>query len=94
MFYLSVWASVIFVAATCWGGGIGSGGANKLNKFVRKASSMVGIELESLEVVTEMRMTGKLKAIMESPAHLLYAELQKLKSMFSNRLLQPWASKR
>ena len=34
MCYQSVVASAIFFAAVCWGGGIGSGGASKLNKLV------------------------------------------------------------
>uniref|UniRef100_A0A3Q3W0T8 DM2 domain-containing protein n=1 Tax=Mola mola TaxID=94237 RepID=A0A3Q3W0T8_MOLML len=47
MLYHSVVASVIFFAAVCWGGGIGSSGVNKLNKLVKKASSVVGMELDS-----------------------------------------------
>ena len=39
MFCQSMVASVIFFAAVCWGGGIGIGGAIKLNKLLRKASS-------------------------------------------------------
>ena len=42
------------------GGGIGSGGAIKLNKLVRKASSVVGMKPDSVEAVTERRMSGKL----------------------------------
>ena len=44
MFYQSVVAGVIFSAAVCWGSGIGSGGAIRLNKLVRIASSVVGIK--------------------------------------------------
>ena len=75
MFYHSVVASVIFFVAACWGGGIGSGGANKLNKLVSKGSSMVGMKLDSVEVVTERRTRGKLKAIMDNPSHPIYAAL-------------------
>ena len=60
MFY-SVVDSVIFFAAACWGGGIRSDGANKLNKLVRKARSMAGMELDSVEVVTERRMINTKK---------------------------------
>ena len=38
LFYHSVVASVVFFVAACWGGGIGNGGVNKRNKFVRKAN--------------------------------------------------------
>ena len=65
MFYQCVVASVIFSAAVCWGGGIRSSGVIKLNKLVRQASSMVGMKLDSVEMVTEKRMRGKLQAIME-----------------------------
>ncbi|XP_053508024.1 uncharacterized protein LOC128624412 [Ictalurus furcatus] len=51
MFYQSVVASVIFFAGVCWGGGIGTCGANKLGKLVKKASSVVGMELDGVEVV-------------------------------------------
>ena len=49
MVYQSVVASVTFFAAVCWGGGIRSCGENKLNKLVRKASSVVGMEVDSVE---------------------------------------------
>ncbi|KAK0149865.1 hypothetical protein N1851_009389 [Merluccius polli] len=73
----------------CWGGGIGSGGASKLNKLVRKASPVVGMKLDCVEAVTERRMRGKLQAIMDNPSHPLYAELRQLRSTFSHRLTQP-----
>ncbi|XP_051257592.1 uncharacterized protein LOC127364239 [Dicentrarchus labrax] len=94
MFYQSVVASVLFFAVVCWGGGICTGCANKLSKLVRKASSVVGMELDSVEAVTEKRMRGKLKAIMDNPSHPLYTELRQLRSTFSYRLTQPRASKR
>ncbi|KAK0134692.1 putative RNA-directed DNA polymerase from transposon BS [Merluccius polli] len=93
MFYQSVVASATFFAIVCWGGGIGSGGASKLNKLVRKASSVVGMKLDCVEAVTERRMKGKLQAIMDNPSHPLYAELRQLRSTFSHRLTQPRASK-
>ena len=67
MFYHSVVTSIIFFAAVCWGGGIRSNGANKLNKLVRKASSVVGMKLDSVEVVTEWRIKRKLKVVMNNP---------------------------
>ena len=58
-------ASVIFFGVACW-----AGGTNKLNKLERKASSVVGMELDCVEAVTEKRMRGKLKAIMDNPSLL------------------------
>ena len=65
----------------------------KLNNFVRKASSMVGMELNSVKVVIERMNRGKLKAIMHNLSHPLYTELRKLRSTCSHRLIQPRASK-
>ena len=65
----------------------------KRKKLVKKASSVEGMELDCVEVVTERRMRGKLKAIMDNPSHPLYAELRKLKSTFSHSIIQLRASK-
>ena len=56
MFNQSVVASTQFFAVVCWGGSIQAGETNKLNKLVRMASSVLGLELDSLEAVAEMRM--------------------------------------
>ena len=61
----------------------------KLNKLVRKASSVVGVELVRLEVVAERGMRRKLAAILENPSHPLYDELVKMRSTFSHRLIPP-----
>ena len=65
MFYHSAVASVLVFAAECRGVGIGSGGTNKQKKFIGNVSSVVRMLLDSVEAVTERRMTGKLKAIMD-----------------------------
>lgn len=49
MFYQSVVASALFFATTCWGDGIKAWGADKLNKLVKKSSSVVGHKLDNLE---------------------------------------------
>lgn len=56
IFYQSVVASALFFTVVCWGGGIMAGETNRLNKLVRKASSVVGLKLDSLEAVVEKRM--------------------------------------
>ena len=88
-FYQSVVASVLFYAVACWGGYINSRDTNKLNKLVRKASSVVGVELVRLEVVAERGMRRKLAAILVNPSHPLYEELAKMRSTFSHRLIPP-----
>lgn len=75
---MSLWMHIFF-AIRCWGDGIGSCDVNKLNKLVRKGSSVMGMELDSVETVTDKMMTGQLKTIMGSPSHPLYAKLKLLR---------------
>ncbi|TWW73670.1 hypothetical protein D4764_15G0010660 [Takifugu flavidus] len=93
MFYQSVLASTIFFAAVCWGAGIKAKDANRLNKLIKKAGSVVGCRLDNLDEVVRDRMVLKLRTIMDSPSHPLHNTVDKLRSSFSNRLLQPRCSK-
>ncbi|TWW61360.1 hypothetical protein D4764_04G0000060 [Takifugu flavidus] len=93
MFYQSVMASTIFFAAVCWGAGIKAKDANRLNKLIKKAGSVVGCRLDDLDEVVRDRMVLKLRTIMDSPSHPLHNTVDKLRSSFSNRLLQPHCSK-
>jgi len=38
-------ASVIFYAVVCWGSRVKAADANRLNKLIRKAGSVLGVEL-------------------------------------------------
>ena len=93
MFYQSVVASTIFFAVVSWGAGIKAKDANKLKKLIKKAESVVGSKLVTLEEVVEDRMLAKLLAIMDHPSHPLHKTLDKLRSSFSHRLIQPRCSK-
>ncbi|TWW67116.1 hypothetical protein D4764_02G0001570 [Takifugu flavidus] len=93
MFYQSVMASTIFFAAVCWGAGIKAKDANRLNKLIKKAGSVVGCRLDNLDEVVRDRMVLKLRTIMDNPSHPLHNTVDKLRSSFSNRLLQPRCSK-
>ena len=63
------------------------GESSRLNKLVRKASSVVGLELDSLEVVVERRMRDKFKSILGNPSHPLHAELWQMGSPFHHRFI-------
>jgi len=63
MFYHSVVASVIFYAVVCWGSRVKVADANRLNKLIRKAGSVLGVALESLVEVSERRVLSKLLSI-------------------------------
>lgn len=93
MFYQSVVASTILFAVVSWGAGIKAKDANKLRKLIRKAESVVGSKLVTLEEVVEDRILAKLLAIMDHPSHPLHKTLDKLRSSFSHRLIQPRCSK-
>ncbi|XP_036422632.1 uncharacterized protein LOC118805727 [Colossoma macropomum] len=87
-FYQSVTASALFYAVVCWGSSINKSALNKRNKLIRKAGSVVGVKLDSLEVVAEQRMLNKLLAILDNTSHPLHATLDKQRSTFRGRLLQ------
>ncbi len=88
IFYQSVVASALFFAVVCWGGGIRAGEASRLSKLLRKASSVVGMELDSLESVAERRM-DRIKAILDNPSHLLHDEPWQMGSSFSHWIISP-----
>ena len=93
MFYQSVVASTIFFAVVSWGAGIRTKDANRLNKLIKKAKSVVGSQLVTVEEVVEERMLAKLLATMANPSHPLHTTLDQLRSSFSNRLIQPRCKK-
>ncbi|TWW73441.1 hypothetical protein D4764_15G0008350 [Takifugu flavidus] len=93
MFYQSVMANTIFFAVVCWGAGIKAKDANRLNKLIKKAGSVIGCNLANLDEVVRDRMVLKLRTVMDNPSHHLHNTVDKLRSSFSNRLLQPRCSK-
>ena len=92
-FYDTVVASAIFYAVVCWGGGCTERDRNRLNKLVKRASSVVGCPLDSVEDVGERRMLAKLTSIMHNTSHPLHETVGALSSSFSHRLLHPQCRK-
>ena len=86
MFYDSVVFSVIFFAVVCWGSRVKTADANILNKLIRRAGSVLGVDQESLAVVSERRMLRKLLNILDKESHPLHAKLVSYRSTFSHRL--------
>jgi len=62
-FYESVVVSAVVYAVACWGRSVGVADANRLNRLIRRASDVVGLEFDSLEVVSERGMLSKLSSI-------------------------------
>ncbi|KAI4880985.1 hypothetical protein NFI96_013666 [Prochilodus magdalenae] len=87
MFYQSVVASVLFYAVVCWGGSISKRDAGRLDRLVRKAGSVLGLELESLTPLAERRALSKLLHIMDNVHHPLHSTIIRQRSSFSGRLL-------
>ncbi|KAI4896296.1 hypothetical protein NFI96_007479, partial [Prochilodus magdalenae] len=87
MFYQSVVASVLFYAVVCWGGSISKRDAGRLDRLVRKAGSVLGLELESLTPLAERRALNKLLNIMDNVHHPLHTTIIRQRSSFSGRLL-------
>ncbi|KAI4901871.1 hypothetical protein NFI96_006974 [Prochilodus magdalenae] len=89
IFYESVVASAILYAVACWGSRLRVADANRLNKLIRKASDVVGVELDSLMAVSKWRTLSKLQTIMDNGSHPLYHTVMRHRSTFSARLIQP-----
>ena len=87
--YHSVVASALFFAVACWGEGARTADKNRLDKLIRKASSVVGAEQLKVQQVAEARILNKLASIMANPAHPLHALKVIKNSTFSQRLIIP-----
>ncbi|CAJ1050791.1 hypothetical protein NFI96_000077 [Xyrichtys novacula] len=75
MFYQSVVASILFYAAVCLGGSIKHKDARRLNKLVKKAGSVVGLWLDSVEDVVERSTPRKVENILINMDHPLHNTL-------------------
>lgn len=64
-----------------------TGDADRLNKLVRKAGSVLGVHPDSLEEVVEVRMRSKIRNILVNPSHPLHEEMNGLRRTFSKCLL-------
>ena len=88
MFYQFLVASAFVFAAFCWDSSIRNGDTKKLNKLIRKASSVLGTALEPLELVVKKKMLQKLLTISDNTAHPLHSLLRKTVEVFNWRLNQ------
>ena len=85
--YNSMAASAIHYVVICWRVASSNQDRKRLNKLVRRASSVLGCPLDSVEEVGEKRMVAKLASIMDSPSHLLHQTVEPLSSTFSGRVI-------
>uniref|UniRef100_A0A3B1JI52 Reverse transcriptase domain-containing protein n=1 Tax=Astyanax mexicanus TaxID=7994 RepID=A0A3B1JI52_ASTMX len=87
MFYQTVVSSCLFYAVVCWGGSMKKRDEMRLNKLVRRAGSVVGVELDSVVTVAERRTLHKLLSIMDDDGHPLHSIIMDHRSSFSGRFL-------
>ncbi|CAM4584620.1 unnamed protein product [Leuciscus chuanchicus] len=88
-FFDSVVASAIFYGVVCWGSSISTADRKRLDKLIRKASSVLGIPLDTVQEVGERRMVAKLSSLLQNASHPLYVTITSLSSSFSHRLIHP-----
>ncbi|KAL3993517.1 platelet-activating factor acetylhydrolase IB subunit alpha [Sarotherodon galilaeus] len=88
-FYDSVVASAIFYGVVCWGGSISAGDRKRLNRMIRRASSVLGCPLDPVEVVSDRRIVAKLSSLLDNISHPMQETLTALSSSFSGRLRHP-----
>ncbi|KAI3370915.1 hypothetical protein L3Q82_007421 [Scortum barcoo] len=70
-------------------GGVLSRDKKRLNRLIKRASSVCGCPLDSIEVMGERRALAKLSTIMDNTSHPLHQTVGALSSSFSNRLRHP-----
>ncbi|TWW67512.1 RNA-directed DNA polymerase from mobile element jockey [Takifugu flavidus] len=88
-FYDSVVGSAIFYGIVCWSSSITDRDRKRMDRLVRRASSVLGCPLDSVEVVGNGRMMAKLSSMLNNTSHPLQDTLAALGSSFSERLLHP-----
>ncbi|KAL0969788.1 hypothetical protein UPYG_G00232300 [Umbra pygmaea] len=87
--YQTVVASALFFAVACWGDSVRTADRNRVDKLIKKAGSVVGAELGTVQQVAGARTLIKLGSILANPAHPLNLLKVMNSSTFSQRLLAP-----
>ncbi|TWW54442.1 Serine protease hepsin [Takifugu flavidus] len=86
-FYDSVVGSAIFYGIVCWSSSITDRDRKRMDRLVRRASSVLGCPLDSVEVVGNGRMMAKLSSMLNNTSHPLQDTLTALGSSF--KYIQP-----
>ncbi|CAL9684750.1 unnamed protein product [Knipowitschia caucasica] len=88
-FYDSVVASAILYGVVCWNSSITERDRKKLDKVIRKSSSVLGCSLDTVQQVGDRRVLSKLTSMLDHDCHPLQDTLSALESSFSDRLIHP-----
>ena len=87
MFYHTIIESALFYAVVCWGSCTTDKNCRRMDKLVKKASSVVGRRLDPLSAVVEQRMRRKLYSVLDNNRHPLHSILAGQRSSCSERLI-------
>ena len=82
---VSLQSKQIFYGVVCWSSSI----RRRLDKLIKKASSILGCPLDSLQVVGESRMMDKPSLLLVQESRPLQDTISALGSSFSDRLIHP-----
>lgn len=82
------WHWGLFYTVVCWGGSIKASNTKRLNKLIKKAGSVIGCKLDTVETVVERRTLTKLLSILDIPDHPLHSLQNRQRSTSSNRFIQ------
>lgn len=88
-FYDSVVASAIFYRIVCWAGSIMDKDRRRMDRLVKRASSVLGCSLDSVGVEGNGRMMAKLSSMLHNASHPLQHTLTALRNSFTDRLHHP-----
>ncbi|KAI3373301.1 hypothetical protein L3Q82_006606 [Scortum barcoo] len=88
-FYETVVASVVSYAVVCWGGGCSEREKKRLNRLIKRASSVCGCPLDSIEVMGERRALAKLSTIMDNTSHPLHQTVGAFKQLLQQQTQTP-----
>ncbi|TWW75331.1 hypothetical protein D4764_14G0013340 [Takifugu flavidus] len=88
-FYDSVVGSAIFYGIACWSSSITDRDSWRMDRLLRRASSVLGCPLDSVKVVGKGRLMAKLSSMLNNTSHPLQDTLTALGSSFSEWLLHP-----
>ena len=77
----------------CWSSSISIADRKRLDKLIKRASSVLSCPVDSVQVVGERRMIAKLSSMMENGSHPMQDTVTALSSPISDRLLHPKCKK-
>ena len=89
MFYNATCNSVLHFGSVCWGGGLCSQDRNRLEKFISKASGVVGRKQETFTSTHGRRVTDRLHKILNDDTHPLRPEFDNRRTDRSDRFIVP-----